>query len=468
MGLDGGDQCSTFTGALCLTASLAVNGGGVVCGPGGTSEICAPGLNPIDPYEVEGLGNGNTGNYTEATCYDGIDNDCDGDADVSDLACQAAEICDGFDNDGDLLIDETFSVGALCTVGVGECARNSTYACLEDGSGVYCGANPGPEKKEGIAFGNSCDDGKDNDCDGLTDLFDDDCTGFGQAELCGNGLDDDGDGVVDEGFPQIGLQCSAGVGACTTIGSLVCNFGIDGGIGDGVVCNATGHRHRQRVVEGTCNDFIDNDCDGFTDAADTDCGAAFADLGVTCSLPYTHAKPGGDCTGKHTVTFGAEAEGVTLKADLLALDVDGTLLDVIEFVEDGEEAHLASRLDPDDFRVDSKSNKKGTRHTVYAPMPVLRVTGTSGTVEDVAYCSIMPWLDVTAPDNQTISLNESTTLDVAGHLPLVDVDTLALSINGIDILYELGIIPYDDFPTNGGVLVPVAGRLRLPDRSRLR
>ncbi len=211
----------------------------------------------------------------------------------------------------------------------------------------------------------------------------------------------------------------------------------------------------ESAAAGTCNDFIDNDCDGFADAADDGCGAAFEDLGVTCSLPYSHGKPGKDCTGKHTVTFGADAQGVILKADLLALGADGSLLGIIEDVGLGDEAHLASRTSH--LRVDSKTNKHGTRHTVFAPMPILRVTGTSGAVEDVAYCSIMPWLEVTAPDGQTISLNESSTLDVVGNLPLVDVDTLALSINGIDILTELGFDPYTDFPTTGGVLCPSSG-----------
>jgi hypothetical protein len=463
VGLDMGDQCSGFENLGCLTASLASEGYGVVCGGDGVSETCATPFNPIQIWEAEGLGLNNTGNYTEPTCSDGVDNDCNGDIDVLDASCQAPEICDYIDNDGNGFVDELFplsspgDVGETCTVGIGECQRTSVWVCNEGGTDAFCDGQPGNPKTESAALGNTCDDGKDNDCDGLIDLLDlDSCAGFGQAELCGNSLDDDGDGLIDEGFPQIGIDCSAGAGACTTPGKLVCNFGIDSGIGDGVVCNATPAAPPE-PIEISCNDFIDNDCDGFTDAADTDCGAAFADLGVTCSLPYTRARPGGDCTGKHTVTYSADSGTTVLKADLLAIDVDGTLIDIIEYVGLGDEAHLASRIDPDDWRVDSKTNKKGTRHTVYAPMPVLRVTGTSGAVEDVAYCSIMPWLEVTAPDGQTISLNESSTLDVAGFLPLVDVDTLGLALNGIDILDQLGIDPIVDFPTDGGVLCGTPG-----------
>ncbi len=460
VGLDLGDQCSSFEDMGCLTASLASEGYGVVCGGDGVSETCEPPFNPIQIWESEGLGLNNLGNYTEATCSDGVDNDCNGSIDLADASCQAPEICDYLDNDNSGGVDEPFplsdpgNVGETCSVGVGICERTSVWVCNEAGTDAFCDGQPGSPKTESAAFGNTCDDGKDNDCDGLIDLVefleDPDCAAFGQAELCGNLTDDDGDGLVDEGFPQIGLQCSAGTGACASLGELVCN-----GTGDGVECDATSGLPGDESAN--CNDFIDNDCDGFTDAADTDCGAAFADLGVTCSLPYTNGKPGKDCTGKHYVTFGADSAGVTLKADFLALGTDGTLLGIIEDVANGDEAHLASRIGPGNFRIDSKTNKHKTTHTVFAPMPVLRVTGTNGMVEDVAYCSIMPWLEVTAPDGQTISLSESSTLDVEGFLPLVDVDSLGLAIDGVDLLTELGIDPETQFPTNGGVLCPAPG-----------
>jgi hypothetical protein len=75
------------------------------------------------------------------------------------------------------------------------------------------------------------------------------------AEICGNGIDDDGDGFVDyEDFD------------CTETGDE-CNNGIDDD-GDGFIdnddldCTETGDE---------CNNGIDDDGDGFIDNEDFDC-----------------------------------------------------------------------------------------------------------------------------------------------------------------------------------------------------
>jgi cysteine-rich repeat protein len=74
------------------------------------------------------------------------------------------------------------------------------------------------------------------------------------AEVC-NYIDDDCDGLVDESFPSLGMNCSAGVGWCVRNGSYVCTNDTMG-----VTCN---------VVPGppeaeTCN-YIDDNCDGIVD-----------------------------------------------------------------------------------------------------------------------------------------------------------------------------------------------------------
>jgi hypothetical protein len=75
-------------------------------------------------------------------------------------------------------------------------------------------------------------------------------------ERC-NGQDDDCDGRVDEDFPDLGLACTSGLGACTTPGRLVCNAD-----GQAVVCDA---RPGPGGLE-TCNG-TDDDCDGRSDEA---------------------------------------------------------------------------------------------------------------------------------------------------------------------------------------------------------
>jgi hypothetical protein len=441
-----GGECKTIGRSVCEWPV------GPVPSPviGFGSLTCVNPNNNVILYSVESLSNGDS-------CGDGDDNDCDGFVDLEDTGCQQAEICDGLDNDNDGLVDETFplsdpgNVGGSCLVGVGECERIGIYACLPDGSDAVCPDPPGNPKKEGAPFGNSCDNGKDDDCDGDTDLDDSDCDGFGDPELCGNGIDDDGDGFTDEGFPTLGLPCSVGVGACTTFGVFVCAED-----GAGTECDATAGVPGDENDDVSCNDFLDNDCDGATDAADDSCASSFADLGVTCSLPYTQARPGDDCTGKHIITFDG-GDALELQADLLALGEDGSLLGIIEDVQMGDAAHLASRLDPLDYELSTKSNIRGDRHTVFAPIPILRVTGSKNGLEDVAYCGILPYLEVLEPKGETISLSQGDMLSVGAYLPLVDVDTLQLLLNGVDILFEVGIDPAVAFPTDGTLLCTTPG-----------
>jgi len=86
----------------------------------------------------------------------------------------------------------------------------------------------------------TCCDLADNDCDGDVDLADSDCASVPDCrELdCENGADDDGDRLVDC-FDE---DC------CGRIGCL--------------------------VPEAQCCDAVDNDCDGMTDLADSECATA--------------------------------------------------------------------------------------------------------------------------------------------------------------------------------------------------
>ncbi len=236
----------------------------------GCDEVCGDGLdNDGNGLVDEGCPLG------VEICGDGLDNDGDG---VVDDGCP--EICgDGLDNDGDGVVDdgcvcEAGSVaacydGPVGTVGVGAC-HGGTQVCNATGTGYdACDGDvvPGAEV---------CGDGLDNDCDGVVD--------DGCPEICGDGLDNDRDGVVDVGCPEIcgdgldndgdgvvddGCVCAPGsVGACYggppgTDGVGACHAGMQ-------LCNGTGTGYGACVGEVSpaaevCGDGLDNDCDGVVD-----------------------------------------------------------------------------------------------------------------------------------------------------------------------------------------------------------
>lgn len=189
------------------------------------------------------------------------------------------ETCDGKDDDCDGKTDEDFpQLDKPCAVSQGECAGTGVYKCTSDGKSLYClvqGKQSSPEV---------CD-GKDNDCDGLVDegfadlgkpCFDGkgacrrqgaivcsadgsktECTakaGPSYPERC-NGRDDDCDGQVDEDFTTLGKACTVGKGICANTGKLVCNQA-----GSDVTCDVTPGQPQQE----TCNGQ-DDDCDGQVD-----------------------------------------------------------------------------------------------------------------------------------------------------------------------------------------------------------
>ena len=124
------------------------------------------------------------------------DEDCVIDADCNDANPCTTDSC----NAGTCVILVDPTCGACAT----DADCNDGDACTTDacvaGACVTsalpsCSANP-PE---------TCDDGIDNDGDGLIDCSDPDCADFpgcGTAEVCGDCLDNDGDGLVDYQDPD--------------------------------------------------------------------------------------------------------------------------------------------------------------------------------------------------------------------------------------------------------------------------
>ena len=250
-----------------------------VCGDGldsdcdGTADdgcVCAPGATAAcygGPPGTEGVGTCAAGTQTcnadgsaygpcvgavlptADVCIDGLDNDCDGTADDG-CVCAPGGAAACYD-------------GPPGTQGIGACAAG-TMICNADGSAY------GPCQGAVTPTAEICD-GLDNDCNGLAD----DAPQCQTEIACNNGVDDNLNGLTDCADPDC-----ATAPICTTEAS--CGNGIDDD-GDGLTdcaepgC-ATNAACLTPAAERFCNDGVDNDGDGLIDAAEAACGWAIAAL----------------------------------------------------------------------------------------------------------------------------------------------------------------------------------------------
>jgi MYXO-CTERM domain-containing protein len=256
------DVCNDGEAGICFDT------GNIECSADGTGTEC-------DADDESGVG-------SEGTVCNNLDDDCDGAVDEN-LVCPVQcgpEACNGDDDDCDGTVDEdtVSDPPPTCGTDVGVCDFG-TLACV-GGEFVCQGGNQG-----GAETCNTLDDDCDNQTDELSracytfgsgcNLNTGVCQGFCQigvqvcsgnafgacqnqvgpgTEVC-NGIDDDCDGTVDDGFPNLGNPCSVGQGICAANGTIVCNSA-----GNGTVCNAP-------VITGSteiCN-CLDDDCDGQVD-----------------------------------------------------------------------------------------------------------------------------------------------------------------------------------------------------------
>jgi hypothetical protein len=121
----------------------------------------------------------------------------------------------------------------------------------------------------------TCDDGDDNDCDGLVDAADPDCDVCVSDETpeqsCFDGNDNDCNDC-DEAVDCADTSCNGETdGSCNTGQLGICAAGTRTCSGGGEVCQQDVSPQEESPAAGTCNDSLDNDCDGQTDTNDPDC-----------------------------------------------------------------------------------------------------------------------------------------------------------------------------------------------------
>ncbi|MDO8861549.1 hypothetical protein Q6D67_07530 [Haliea sp. E1-2-M8] len=168
---------------------------------------------------------------------------------------------------------------------------------------------------------------------------------------------------------------------------------------------------------------------------------AQASLGLQCALPYTQGHPGNDCVGKHRIRIEltGDSGAAVLQARMLALDSEGNILGTLP-VQDGDLAHIKSRVSPSDYRLQPAN--RGLQ--ISAPVPLLSVTATEGDDVVHAYCSNIPYMRLYQPTGQVS--NSGDTVEVLMAATGLDPASLEILVDGMDILDELGINPASELP----------------------
>ncbi|MBA3396235.1 MAG: hypothetical protein H0T89_26630 [Deltaproteobacteria bacterium] len=260
LGACGGGPFADPNAGMCQQGTRMCMGGGIVCvgSVGPAFELCDAADQDCDGDSTNGyslqtdpnncgtcgnecdLANATngcaSGTCTIAACDQGFHNNdgaTNNGCEFGPCTIQGNEVCNNVDDDCDGVVDDNLTIppaSSFCRT-IGECTTGTTVVC-GGANGLRCSyADP--------------------------DVSDDNMGNILAETQC-DGLDNDCDGVVDEGQPNLGQACDNGLqGACQTTGVFVCPASGTGA----AVCNAPpGGAASAELCDG-----IDNDCNGTID-----------------------------------------------------------------------------------------------------------------------------------------------------------------------------------------------------------
>ena len=293
--LVGGDGCSTSCrfescGNEVVDSGEECDDGNTVSGDACESNCTLPacGNEIVDSGEECDDGNTLDGDCCSATCgFEALGSACDADHDFCTI-----DQCDG------LAHCELATLQPGCEPGEGPFGDPTCSDTQDnDGDDLIDIQDPGcAAPVEGPPGAPSCSDGLENDGDGFVDAADPGCEHFPLTEEC-NGVDDDGDNQIDEGFSDSDAD---GLADCVDLDQD--NDGVRDGADN---CPGTANPTQQ-----------DTDGDGFGDACDEDVPSILnppSGLGIVVDGQF--GPPGGEWNDVTAASFLAGDSKVYMALD---------------------------------------------------------------------------------------------------------------------------------------------------------
>jgi hypothetical protein len=282
--------------------------------------------------------------------------------------------------------------------------------------------DPGCESYAGCFPESECDNGLDDDMDGLTDCDDSDCESFARCipeSACDNGLDDDLDGLTDcdDSDCESSAQCP----------ESACDNGLDDDLDGLTDCDDSDCESFARCIpESACDNGLDDDLDGLTDCDDTDCSERDSDNdGVTDCIDAFPQDP-------------HESQDTDMDGTGDDADTDDDNDTVLDSEENGMNGDVSDYDGDSDGEPDSKQNSVVSLHSeTGADYLTFSITGGQGT-----FTRLTTTTASTAPEGAVLGYE---LFDLGMNMNGANADVVLYLPTGetIDAIYMLGPTPDD-------------------------